>query len=107
KMFSRLKALGYREVTLAIDTVIGKTGQIIRGHEFHYSELAQTASSVPTAYRVSDRAGMDKVPEGYWVNQTLASYNHLHFGSQPQTAVNFVKNCQNYRQKKEEIHETR
>jgi len=107
KMFSRLKALGYREITLAIDTIIGKTGQIIRGHEFHYSELAQMSSTVPTAYRISDKSGMDKVPEGYLVNQTLASYNHLHFGSQPRAAVHFVKNCLKYRRKKEEIHETR
>ena len=36
---------------------------------------------------------MDKAPEGYFINQTLGSYNHLHFGSQPDVARCFVENC--------------
>ena len=103
KMFSRLKALGYREITLSTDTVIGKSGLTIRGHEFHYSELTACSTKVATAYRISDRAGMQKAPEGYWINQTLGSYNHLHFGSQPQAGEHFVANCLNYRQKKEKV----
>ena len=105
KMFSRLKALGYREINITADTVIGKSAQVIRGHEFHYSELTQQASNVPTVYRISDRSGMDKAPGGYVTNQTLGSYNHLHFGSQPLAAKQFVECCMIYRQKKEKIDE--
>ncbi len=83
RMFIRLKALGYREITLTRNTVIGKAGMTIRGHEFHYSELFNLSRDVPTAYSISDRSGMDKAPEGYLINHTLGSYNHLHFGSQP------------------------
>ena len=107
KMFPRLKALGYREITLTAETVIGKKGQTMRGHEFHYSELTTFASKTATAYRISDRAGMEKAPDGYWVNQTLGSYNHLHFGSQPQAGRHFVENCLKYRQKRKKFNETR
>jgi cobyrinic acid a,c-diamide synthase len=106
KMFSRLKALGYREISITADTIIGKTGQVIRGHEFHYSELSRQASNVATVYRISDRSGMDREPGGYLVNQTLGSYNHLHFGSRPQAAACFAEKCLNYRQKREKTHET-
>jgi cobyrinic acid a,c-diamide synthase len=97
KMSSNLKALGYREITITADTVIGKPGEIIRGHEFHYSELTQLSPEMKIVYRISDRFGLDKAPEGYMVNQTLGSYNHLHFGSQPRAAAHFVEICLNYR----------
>jgi cobyrinic acid a,c-diamide synthase len=73
QMFSRLKALGYREITLTKDTIIGPSGQTIRGHEFHYSELNKSESNI------------------------LGSYTHLHFGSQPQVAEHFVTACAAYR----------
>ncbi len=97
KMFTRLKALGYREITLSRDTIIGKAGLTIRGHEFHYSELVAPSRKIPSVFSITDRSGMDKAPEGYVIQHTLGSYNHLHFGSQPDAAVHFVKNCLTYR----------
>ena len=103
RMHSRLKALGYRKITLTQDTVIGKQGMIIRGHEFHYSELASLLSEREhvNVYQISDRSGLDKPPDGFSVRNTLGSYNHLHFGSQPDAAGHFVKNCLAYRHQKE------
>ena len=101
KMFARLKALGYREITLTKDTIIGQSGQRIRGHEFHYSELTKVTADVVTAYNISDRVGMKKPPDGYLVNRTLGSYNHLHFGSQREAAKNFVESCLTYQGEKE------
>jgi cobyrinic acid a,c-diamide synthase len=97
RMHSRLKALGYREITLTQDTVIGPSGQVIRGHEFHYSELRTSESSTATVYRLTDRAGVDRPPQGYYTHRTLGSYTHLHFGSQPQVAEHFVSACAAYR----------
>jgi len=96
KMFPRLKALGYREITLTGDTPIGKRGISIRGHEFHYSELTRLAPGFQTVYQISDRSGLDRAPEGYQISQTLGSYNHLHFGSEPTVAGHFVENCRKY-----------
>lgn len=97
QMYSRLKALGYREITLTKDTIIGPSGQTIRGHEFHYSELRKSESRMVTVYRLTDRVGVDKPPEGYYTNRTLGSYTHLHFGSQPQVAEYLVSACAAYR----------
>jgi len=100
RMYTRLKALGYREITLSRNTVIGNAGLTIRGHEFHYSELTNLAQDVATVFSITDRSGMDKTPEGYLINHTLGSYNHLHFGSQPDVARCFVENCLTYRNKR-------
>ena len=99
-MFTRLKALGYREVTLCSDTILGNSGLTIRGHEFHYSELISPLAPVTTAFSITDRAGVTKKPEGYVAQRTLGSYNHLHFGSQPKAAGHFVANCLQYRQQR-------
>ena len=97
QMYSRLKALGYREITFTKDTIFGPSGQTIRGHEFHYSELNKPKSNTDTVYRLTDRVGVDKPPQGYYTNRTLGSYTHLHFGSQPQVAKHFVTACSAYR----------
>lgn len=96
RMLGRLKALGYREITQERATVLGLAGQVMRGHEFHYSTITDGASNVSVAYRMTDRAGMEKAAEGFVVNQTLGSYIHLHLGSYPQAADHFVAACRRW-----------
>ena len=60
-----------------------------------------SCSWVKTIYQISDRTGLNKSPDGYLVHRTLGSYNHLHFGSQPQAAKNLVNACYVYRREKE------
>jgi len=97
QMYSQLKALGYREITLTKDTIIGPSGQTIRGHEFHYSELDQPEFNLDTVYHLTDRVGVHKPPQGYYTKRTLGSYTHLHFGSQPKVAEQLVAACAVYR----------
>jgi cobyrinic acid a,c-diamide synthase len=92
RMLQRLKTLGYREITLKINTILGQAGQKIRGHEFHYSEIISPAA-VPGVYAVTSRFGESGGEEGFQVNNTLGSYIHLHFGSQPNAAAAFVRAC--------------
>ena len=101
-MFDRLKSLGYREITLMNDTILGKAGQLIRGHEFHYSDIThkQEDDAIEMVYAVSDRRGEDKTPEGYRRRRTLGSYIHLHFGSCPDTAAHIVSACREYKQER-------
>ena len=101
RMSSRLKSLGYREVTLDDDVLLGPAGQVIRGHEFHYSDLSAATGSVDTAYRVTGRTGMESPPEGYRSGRCLGSYIHLHFGSCPEAARCFVDACAAYKREKE------
>jgi cobyrinic acid a,c-diamide synthase len=95
RMLPRRKALGYREVVLAGDAPIGAKGTVIRGHEFHYSEMDEMPAAVERIYRVR-KSGADLGNEGYLYKQCLASYMHLHFGSAPGAAAAFVASCRSY-----------
>ena len=92
RMLPRRKALGYRQVELSEATLLGPAGTRARGHEFHYSEIT-AAESMTHCYRLGRRDGEALGTEGYRYKNVLGSYVHLHFGSNPQLAVNFVDFC--------------
>ncbi|SIN99365.1 cobyrinic acid a,c-diamide synthase [Singulisphaera sp. GP187] len=88
-MQSKLAALGYVSVVAERDTVLGKAGTKIRGHEFHYSELEPLA---PLRYVTSlNRPDRDPKPDGIQVGGLLAGYAHLHFGSNGRIATNLLE----------------
>jgi len=95
RMLPRRKALGYREVELLADGVLGGQGSVARGHEFHYSEMEEMPVEVERLYAVS-RKGNALGKEGYLYKNCLASYIHLHFGSSPGMAESFVGHCRAY-----------
>ncbi|MEA1967833.1 MAG: cobyrinate a,c-diamide synthase [Thermodesulfobacteriota bacterium] len=92
-MSKKLRSLGYREITLAKDTLVGRKGDILRGHEFHYSSLKDSGlweKNIEEVYKVTRRDG-HKIPvKGYQTGNTLGSYLHIHFGSMDQAGKNFV-----------------
>jgi cobyrinic acid a,c-diamide synthase len=100
RMLPKLKSLGYRQVTLEADCLLGPAGCQGRGHEFHYSEIISGAPGLAKAYRLADRLGEAGITEGYCRYRTLASYVHLHFGSNPGLAANFVAYCHKYKEKR-------
>ena len=92
RMLPRRKALGYRDVELTTDSLLGPAGTVARGHEFHYSEIGPMPEEIERVYRVR-RRGADLGEEGYRYRNCLASYVHLHFGSNPGLASSFVAAC--------------
>jgi len=99
RMLKRLRALGYREITLTAAGLLGPAGTRARGHEFHYSEIAaETGDPLPRLYRLTARQGQEASPEGYYINNVLASYVHLHFGSNPEVARHLVEHCLAYKE---------
>lgn len=95
RMLPRRKALGYRQVELVTESVIGGKGATCRGHEFHYSEISAMPDEIERCYRVS-RQDAELGLEGYRVRNCLASYIHLHFGSNPEIAPAFADSCRRY-----------
>lgn len=85
--------LGYREIILKEDCILGKSADKFRGHEFHYSDIKdriQSEGGVFKIYSIKNNNG-DYIPdEGYRYKNTLASYIHIHFGSNSNTARNFI-----------------
>ncbi len=107
-MDTRRRGLGYREVTTTRPSLLGPTGTVVRGHEFHYSyeptpPTAETLldAGVEAVYAVTNRRGEPAKAQGYALREALASYVHLHFGGNPHVASAFVARCRRYRQVKE------
>ncbi|MCB2185255.1 MAG: cobyrinate a,c-diamide synthase [Deltaproteobacteria bacterium] len=96
RMLRRLKSLGYREVSFLADTPLGPAGGTARGHEFHYSEIADPAAALAGAqqvYQARGRRGAEPETLGFRKGNLLASYVHLHFGSNPRLAHELVDRC--------------
>jgi len=79
--------LGYREIVLNGDCILGRKGDRCRGHEFHYSEIEDETQG--DLYTVSDSRGKALPSEGFRKKNTLASYIHIHFGSNRSIAQHF------------------
>ena len=77
--------LGYREVETLRGTPYGPAGTVLRGHEFHFSELESPPGS-PAYRRVN---GSDT--EGFAVGNVLASYVHVHLAAHPELAERLVR----------------
>lgn len=95
-MLTKRKALGYREIVLMDDSILGKKGTVARGHEFHYSQIDDMPEEVCRFYRVS-KGEKSLGLEGYGYKNCVASYIHLHFGSNPGVAESFVESCRKYK----------
>jgi len=94
RMLPRFRALGYREVRLTEEGPLGPPGTVARGHEFHYSEIREMGTmSCERLYQVAGRKNRTPHHEGFKVHNVLASYIHLHFGSNPDIARNWVDFC--------------
>ncbi len=92
RMGQKRAALGYREVELTRDALVGREGGRLRGHEYHYSRLEEIAPRVGTVYRMA-RPGEDWRSEGFISGSCLASYVHLHFGSHLAIAPSLLAAC--------------
>jgi cobyrinic acid a,c-diamide synthase len=96
RMLDTRKALGYVEVALTEDSLWGRRGDVLRGHEFHYSELIDDPISDPAWRKVYSlrRRRVDAVEtEGYQNGAILASYTHLHYASRPAAVARFLERC--------------
>ena len=80
--------IGYREILLQEDCILGARGERCRGHEFHYSEIQQGEPGL--VYSLRDSRGKVIPAEGFRIRNTLASYVHVHFGSNERIVEHFA-----------------
>ncbi len=89
RMGTQLRRLGYRQVKMQTDTLLGSKGGSCYGHEFHYSEIDAMPDAVKRGYVLDDGR-----TEGYVIDNTLAGYIHLHWGRSPEAVYRFVRAMQ-------------
>ena len=92
RMEKKLTDLGYYTVEVLKDNILSKKGDVIKGHQFRYSSLENISPSIRSVYRI--RKGANEVRrEGFTRKNVLASYVHIHFGSNINFARQFIDSC--------------
>ena len=94
KMTKRMK-LNYTKGKIIKKNIISDKSHLLRGHEFHYSELTSVSSDSKFAYQLEIGDGIKNHKDGMTLYNTLASYGHLYFDSSDYSKI-FVKNCVKY-----------
>ncbi len=90
EMTAKLVQFGYVTVEITRDCLLGKCGTTLRGHSFHYSRIANQATT-DASYRVEYSLSKREEAEGYSIANILASYIHLHFRTSPHVAQHFIE----------------
>ena len=89
--------LGYRLARADGDSWLLSSGEVVRGHEFHYSAWEGRPADMPPAYHLLSRDGRRTLgKEGACLGSLWASYVHLHFWGQPELPLRFVQACAVY-----------
>ena len=102
-MSKRLQRFGYCKGSAREDTLLSERGQVVRGHEFHYSDFE---SDMRNAYEMKKRMSDGKLKVwggGYQKNNTLGTYLHTHFAGDYQIAKQFVQRLRDYRMANEAL----
>ncbi len=77
RMTSALQHFGYKEFKTRVSTFLFPADKTLRSHEFHHSIWEQEGPPA-AVYEMADGR-----QEGFAAERLLASYQHLHFGSDP------------------------
>lgn len=89
--------LGYRKAVALRDSQLIKTGELVRGHEFHRSQLTGLPSDpLFETTRYNDLQNL-KVAEGWQLYKLHASYIHLHWGGGWEIPQRFLQQSDRFR----------
>jgi len=89
--------LNYTEARAIRECCTSYVGMMLRGHEFHYSNL-DVASDIRFAYEMYKGKGIDGTHDGVLLYNTLASYMHIHF-SYKGVVECMLRACSSYRRR--------
>ena len=92
-MTKKLQTVGYVEAEILRDCVIGRAGDKIRAHEFHFSTAETSDEKIFKCRRM--RTGAEYFA-GAVKKNLVASYLHIHFAGCPSAARNFIDACKNF-----------
>ncbi len=90
EMHKRFQALGYSIYRCEKSSVVARRGDIVVGHEFHYSKVIPKGK-LEFTYRVKRGKGIDGARDGAIKKNTIVNYIHVHILSYPTLVRRFVR----------------
>jgi len=97
KMQSKLQRFGYCSGKSEQDTAISKKGQIVRGHEFHYSTFESSQENAYEMYKKMSNGDEKIWGGGFATDNTLGTYLHTHFCGDYEIPKNLIRNMELYK----------
>ncbi len=98
EMQKKLQRVGYVTGKALRKSIIADEGDILKGHEFHFSTLA-CEDDFPWAYDLKGTRQKEGHLEGFARDNVLASYLHLSFEGNPKAADKFLASCAAYKKR--------
>lgn len=88
----KVEALKYTITEVQEDNIISKKGEVINGHEFHYSKVLVDKNNVKNkfAFKILRGKGSYNNQDGFMEGNTLASYVHTHVAAMPDFGANLT-----------------
>jgi len=100
EMTKKLVSMGYRKAELIENCIMGKKGNILTGHEFHYSRYIPSEKSEGLS-AVNYIEG--NVNDGYVKNNLFASFLHFHFAANIEAAEYFINSSLSFKKNQEDL----
>ncbi len=93
-----LRALGYYKGTTKRKSWMGPAGEEITGHIFHWSSIEKKSPALPYVMDLEKEgdAAVKGMQDGFYTENTWASYMHMHLASHPEIADRFIQACRDY-----------
>ncbi len=96
EMMKNFQALGYVVLKVVNDNILTNPGEILRGHEFHYSRpVFKDFSKFKFAFKVLRGRGFYKGWDGLIYKNVLANYTHFHAYSKKDFFKKFIERAKN------------
>jgi len=94
---------GYSIVEVEVPNPYFKKGNILRGHEFHYSYVKHTGKNekVFFAFRIQRGQGIKDGKDGICYRNVLATYTHLHASGTGEWAEGIMNQAMAYKRQKQ------
>jgi len=92
---------GYTVIEVGAPNPFFRTGQILHGHEFHYSytRAMEATDEYPFAFRMMKGEGIANGMDGVCYRNVLATYTHIHAMGTPEWSQGMVRAAASYKEK--------
>jgi cobyrinic acid a,c-diamide synthase len=83
---------GYTVLEVTTQNPYYQVGEVLKGHEFHYTRVLQVGSEpINTVFKILRGKGLNGKTDGLCKKNLLATFTHIHAGGNPLWGQRFVK----------------
>lgn len=95
----RPQAHGYTIVEVTAPNPFFDEGQVLRGHEFHYSRITNLEELPPMIFTMRRGKGIDGHSDGLTHRNVLATYTHLHARGTPVWVSGLIRRARSHQER--------